>query len=125
MTQQAKTINLPVGRVVQGNLYKGNDKDADGNPLLVKSGPNMGQPRLDFYFAVAIAKGAEQHWATTPWGSEIWATGHAAFPNVASSPAFAWKVKDGDSTIPNKKGKKPCDQTGFRGHWIVSLSSGY
>jgi hypothetical protein len=122
---QDKTINLPVGQVVGGDLYKGSDKDAEGKPLLVKSGPNTGQPRLDFYFAVAIPKGAEQHWASTPWGADIWATGHAAFPNVASSPKFAWKITDGDSAIPNSKGKKPCERTGYPGCWVVALSSGF
>jgi len=125
MSQQTP-IRFPVARVVSGNLYKGNDKDAEGKPLTVKTpGPDFGKPRLDYYFAIAIPKGAEQHWAATEWGAKLWAVGHAAFPNIASSPAFSWKVKDGDSQIPNKKGKKPCDQPGHPGHWVVGLSSGF
>lgn len=122
----AKTILTPVGRIVQGSLYKGNDKDAEGKPLVTKSGPNAGQARLDYYFAIAIPKIAgHTHWSQTDWGQLIWATGHAAFPQAAQSPTFAWKVKDGDSTIPNRKGKRPCDQEGFPGHWILSFSSGF
>ena len=122
----AKTILTPVGRIVQGSLYKGNDKDAEGKPLVTKSGPNAGAARLDYYFAIAIPKIAgHTHWSQTDWGQLIWATGHAAFPQAAQSPTFAWKVKDGDSTIPNRKGKRPCDQEGFPGHWILSFSSGF
>ena len=123
----ANPVNLttPVGRLVRGSLYKGNDKDAEGKPLVVKTGPQAGTPRLDYYFAIAIPKGTETHWASTAWGAEIWNTGYAAFPQAAGSPAFAWKVIDGDSQVPNKKGKKPCDNTGYPGHWVVGFSSGY
>lgn len=122
----AKTILTPVGRIVQGSLYKGNDKDAEGKPLVTKSGPNAGQARLDYYFAIAIPKiPGHTHWSQTDWGQLIWAVGHAAFPQAAQSPTFAWKVKDGDSTTPNRKGKRPCDQEGFPGHWILSFSSGF
>jgi hypothetical protein len=126
MTTDTRTSFLtPAGRLVKGSLYKGNDKDAEGKPLVVKSGPNMGQPRKDFYFALAIPKGPEQHWAQTEWGAKIYAAGQAAFANAFQSPAFAWKVKDGDSTIPNRKGKVPAKQEGYPGHWVLSFSSGY
>lgn len=121
-----KDILFPIGRLVRGSLYKGQDKDAEGKPLVVKSGPNTGQPRLDFYFAVAIPKTPGQtHWAQTEWGAQIWAVGHAAFPQAAQAPSFAWKVVDGDSTVPNKKGRKPCDNEGYPGNWVVQFSSGY
>jgi hypothetical protein len=120
-----KDILFPIGRLVRGSLYKGQDKDAEGKPLIVKNGPNAGQARLDFYFAVAYPKTPGQHWAQSDWGSQIWAVGHAAFPQAAQSPAFAWKVIDGDSTVPNKKGRKPCDNEGYAGHWVVQFSSGY
>jgi len=121
-----KDILFPVGRLVRGSLYKGQDKDAEGKPLVVKSGPNTGQARLDFYFAVAIPKQpGHTHWAQTDWGQLIWGVGHAAFPQAAQAPSFAWKVIDGDSTVPNKKGRKPCDNEGYKGNWVVQFSSGY
>jgi len=121
-----KDILFPVGRLVRGSLYKGQDKDAEGKLLVIKSGPNAGHPRLDFYFAVAIPKTAgHTHWAQTEWGQLIWGVGHAAFPQAAQAPSFAWKVVDGDSTIPNKKGRKPCDNEGYKGNWVVQFSSGY
>ena len=124
----AESINFttPVGRLVEGSLYKPSTTDAEGNPLVVKSGPNAGQARTDYYFALAIPKGAEQHWASTDWGANIWEVGHKSFPNgQANSPAFAWKVIDGDSAVPNRKGRKPCDKEGHKGHWVLRWSSGY
>jgi hypothetical protein len=115
----------PAGRLVMGSLYKPNTTDAEGKPLVVKSGPNTGQARQDYYFALAIPKGTEQHWAQTPWGAIIYRTGQTDFPQAHQAPTFAWKVKDGNSQVPNRRGKKPCDQEGFPGHWVVSFSSGY
>jgi len=118
-------ITSPVGRIVMGSLYDPSTTDAEGKPLVVKTGPNAGQPRVNYFFALAIPKGAEPHWAHTAWGQQIWACGNQAFPNAAQSPAFAWKIEDGDSQIPNKKGRKPCDNEGWRGHWILKFSGGF
>ena len=73
-------LTLPVGRVVLGNLYKGNSTDIDGKPLVVKQGANAGQPRINFFFAVAIPKSGEQHWSQTAWGQQIHSVGITAFP---------------------------------------------
>lgn len=122
---QKVNITSPVGRIVMGSLYEPSTTDAEGKPLVVKTGPNAGQPRVNYFFALAIPKGAEPHWAHTPWGQQIWNVGNQAFPNAAQSPAFAWKIEDGDSQIPNKKGRKPCDNEGWRGHWILKFSGGF
>lgn len=119
-------VLFPTGRVVQGSLYKAQDKDGDGKPLVVKSGPNIGKPTIKYFFAVAIKKGAEVHWASTEWGAKIWALGHSLWPaGQGQAPTFAWKVEDGDSGIPNKKGKKNNDREGFPGNWVVNFSSGF
>jgi hypothetical protein len=123
--QNSVNLTTPVGRIVQGNLYEAQTKDMDGKPLVVKTGPNAGQPTVRYYFALAIPKGAERHWAETEWGAKIWAVGHAAFPAQAQRPDFAWKIEDGDSTVPNKKNRKPCDQEGFPRNWVMRLSSGF
>ena len=113
---QRVNITSPVGRIVLGSLYDPQDKDAEGKPLVTKSGPNAGQPRVNYFFALAIPKAGEVHWSQTAWGQQIWAVGHAAFPQAAQSPQFAWKIEDGDSQIPNRKGRKPCDTEGHAGH---------
>ncbi len=122
---QRINITSPVGRIVMGSLYDPSTTDAEGKPLVVKTGPNAGQPRVNYFFALAIPKGPEPHWAHTPWGQQIWTVGNQAHPNAAQSPQFAWKIEDGDSQIPNKKGRKPCDNEGWKGHWVVKFSGGY
>lgn len=121
-------ILTPVGRLVQGDCFVGQTKDAEGNPLVVKNGPNMGQPRTDYFMALAIAK-------SDPGYAELWSTiqkeAKAEFPLLFDTngncinPKFAFKMTDGDSQIPNTKGRKPCDREGFPGHWVLNFSSGY
>ena len=116
------TIVSPVGRMVQGSLYNGDANDMDGKPNLYTSGPNAGQPYKAFFFALAIAKGSEAHWSHTPWGKEVYDVGKAASPKTADLPSFAWKIEDGDSRAPNKKGRMNCDREGFPGHWVLKFS---
>lgn len=120
----SEKILTPIGRLVQGSLYEAQTTDPEGRPLVYKSGPDAGKPYSKWFFVLAIPKGNEKHWAETEWGKKIWHVGHSSFPKgQANSPTFAWKLKDGDSQIPNKKGNKPCDQEGFAGHWCLHFSS--
>ncbi len=107
------SILLPVARVVQGDLAK-RQPDTKADDGSVKPG--------GFFFALAVPKKGEAHWNQLPWGQKIWAIGAAAFPAIHANPSFAWKVEDGDSVFPNKKGIKNCDREGFPGHWIVKCS---
>lgn len=116
-------ILFPAGRMVGGNLDKVYPRtEADGKtPKIGRDG----QPEMQCSFGFAIPKGAETHWAQTPWGKTIYDTGAAAHPNLVQSPAFSWKIADGDSTLPNKRGKRPCDQAGYPGHWVIWFSQGW
>lgn len=124
-------ITSPVGRIVMGDLYAPNTTDSEGKPLVVKTGPNAGQPRANYFFALAIPKQpGEQHWAQTAWGQQIWNIGHQAFPQAAQAADFSWKIVDGDSQQPGKlfkgkPGKKPCENEGWPGHWILKFSGGF
>jgi hypothetical protein len=117
----SREILYPVGRLVGGSLYKGQTKNAKGVPFTFKDG----SPRTEWSFGVAFAKVPGQDWKATEWGKVIVAEAVAAAPTIHQTPSFAWKVTDGDSTIPNKKGKKPCDREGNPGHWIVWFSGSY
>lgn len=122
---EAKRINIttPVGRLVGGSLYDPETKDANGNPLTLR---DKVTPRVDYQFAIALPKTPDvQHWANEPWGAPIWALGNSAFPGIAQRPDFAWKITDGDSTMPNKKNRKPCDREGYPGHWVIWFTGGY
>ena len=115
-------ILFPAGRMVGGNLDKLFPRtDSAGKP---KVGTD-GTPEMQCSFGYAIPKAGEQHWAQTAWGKIIYDTGAAAHPNLVQSPAFSWKITDGDSPLPNKKGKRPCDQTGYPGHWVIWFSQGW
>ena len=119
-------VLFPPGRLVWGSVYNPREKDAEGKPQLIKTGPNAGQPTKRWSFGVAIAKGSETHWNQTKWGSDIYNTAARAWPNGQfQAPSFAWKVTDGDSTVPNKAGKKPCDREGYRGCWVLAFDSSY
>lgn len=117
----SRDILFPVGRLVGGSLYKGQTKNAKGLPLTFKDG----SPRTEWSFGVAFDKVPGQHWNQSEWGKQIWAEGVAAAPTIHQTPTFAWKVTDGDSTVPNKKGKKPADREGYPGKWVLWFSGSY
>ena len=122
---EATRITTPVGRLVGGSLYKPQDKDATGSPLVIKTGPDAGKPTVRFWIPVAIPKSGETHWNQTEWGAKIWAVGVAAFPQAHQSPAFAWKIVDGDSRVPNVKGKFAAQNEGYPGHWVLNFGGKY
>lgn len=125
MTASANILT-PTGRMVWGSLYEPRDKDFDGNPLVIKNGPDAGKPTKRWEFGLALKKTpGVAHFASEAWAAGIWAVGHAGHPAAAQRPDFAWKVQDGDSTIPNKRGNKNCDNEDYRGCWILSFSSSY
>lgn len=132
---QADQILLPVARIVQGDLYEPNDTDQQGNKLVVKTGPNVGKERVDYFFALAIPKNpGEQVWWQTAWGGQIYRIAMAAWAawfdpqtGQCKHPRFSWKIVDGDDTTPNPDAemKRNCDREGFPGHWVVKCSSGF
>jgi hypothetical protein len=125
-----------VGRLVQGNVDEPQTKDAQGNPRLVKTGPNAGQPNPQFFIAVAFAKNEPVDPATgqQPFAS-LWGLlcQQAAqdFPNLFPQgpggacihPQFAFKVIDGDGV--DSQGRAWSRLEGFAGHWIVRFASAY
>lgn len=128
MNTESTEILTPVGRLVQGDCFEPRTTDAEGNPLVIKNGPNARKPRVDYFMAIAIPK-------TDAGYSAIWAAIHGAaakaFPSLFDAqgncinPKFAFKVTDGDSQVPNSKGIRPCDREGFAGHWILNFSGGF
>lgn len=122
MSNVTQAFTTPVGRIVWGNLYTARPK-TDNVTKQPKMGKD-GQPLNEWAFGLAIPKGPEAHWNQTAWGAKIWAAGQGSFPaGQYQQPTFAWKVTDGDSQIPNKNQKRPCDAEGYPGHWVLSLST--
>ena len=54
--QNLTQILTPVGRLVQGDCFEPQTTDAEGKPLLIKNGPNAGQPRVEYFMAIAVPK---------------------------------------------------------------------
>jgi hypothetical protein len=126
-TQNENTFLTPVGRIVGGDCHTASDKDMTGAPLTVKTGPNAGTPRVQFFLALAIPKTAPEWPAIS---AKFEAVARAGFPQLFNAqgcidPQFAWKVTDGDSQVPDRKGKRPCDREGYPGHYIVRFASGF
>jgi hypothetical protein len=136
-TAQPKNFVSDTGRILWGDLYAPQTEDIDGNPLLIKNGPDAGKPTQRYNFGLGVEKRpGETHWSQSKLGAEIWAAGYAAFPHLQDPTTrqlpetFAWKVTDGDSTKPGKPfrgkpGRRPCDKEGYPGHWVFSFSSSY
>lgn len=123
-----KEVTFDPGRVVWGAPGKTIDKDRKtGKPLTDK----QGKPRIKCDFGVAIPKnGTTSFWQTT-WGAALYQVALASFPNLfdpttrALLPGrkFSFKVTDGDSDVPNENGRKPCEQEGYPGCWVVAFGS--
>ena len=108
----------PVGRLVQGGPFSYSDTNMDGKPLT----DSNGNPRKDYFMAIAIAKNSPE-WDA--FKALIDGAAAAAFPHHWHTPTFSNKITDGDGTIPDARGVRPCDKEGFAGHWVVRFSSGF
>jgi len=84
-----------------------------------------GQQQMETFVAIAIPKTpGHTSWQQTDWGAQMVRLATADWPRGESrSPTFAWKVEDGDSTVPNKRGVANNTREGFPGHWIVKAST--
>lgn len=115
----------PVGRLVQGDCFEGQTKDQQGNPYLVKNGPNKGQPMTKYFVAVAFKKG-DPAWLAFKKQMEDTARRDfpALFPNPVGpcvNPNFAMKIIDGDGV--DQTGRQNSTKEGFAGHEMVRFSS--
>lgn len=123
---EAAKFTSPIGRLVSGSVSEAFDKDYEGKPLVIKTGPDAGKPTVRYNFGVAFPKVPGKHWSeTSELGALIWATGYAHMPAHAGHKDFAWKVNDGDSIEVNGKGNRPCDNEGWPGHWVYQFSSAF
>lgn len=116
-------FTAPTGRLVWGDPTKLRQKtdQKTGAPRTKKDG----SPLMSCDFGVAYSKADP---ATAPFLALLRAADKAAWPafhgpdGMPLRADFADKITDGDSQVPNKKGKKPCERDGYAGHWVVSYS---
>lgn len=127
MTEPTQILT-PVGRIVQGDCFKGRGTDMQGNPLTIKTGPRAGEPRSEWFVALAVRKD-DPGWPVLQ--AAIHQAARAGFPNMfdaqgnCTNPNFSFKYTDGDSQVAGPTGRRPCDNEGFPGHWILKFRSGF
>lgn len=128
MSANKEDILTPAGRLVSGDCFEPQKTDAEGRPLVIKNGPNAGQPRVDYFMGLAIPKTDPEF---GPMYAKILGVAKADFPTLFDAagncinPKFAFKVTDGDSTVPNTKGVAPVTREGYAGHWVLHFSGGF
>ncbi len=123
MSKENIELITPPGILVWGDVHKAQPKtDRNGQPKLRGDGTQLAM----FDFGVAIPKTAAA-WKDEPgYGQTIHAAGVRLWPTGQHAwPAFAWKITDGDSAVPNKKGIAPNTREGYPGHWILAFSGMY
>ena len=100
------------GRIVMGHPIKRQQMtDNKGNKL----NHDDGTPKTNVFFALAVPKGAEQDWKQTEWGQTVVSVASTGYRNGETNRHdFSWKIEDGDSQTPNKKGRKNCETEGHR-----------
>jgi len=119
MAKDYAKITTPVGRLVSSSLYDPRTKDSDGKIMTFKDGTL----KAEYSIGIAIPKGTETQWNQTEWGAQIWAIADKGWPGgYVNAPTFSWKIQDGDSVVPNKKGIKNVDREGYPGHWVLYAS---
>jgi hypothetical protein len=131
MSQKPTEVLTPVGRLVGGHpmkrdgVTKRNQQTKVDEPVMITD-PSTGQQvqATEVYIGIAIPKSGETHWNQTEWGAKLYQAATVGWPGGEyNSQTFAWKITDGDSPIPNKRGKKPCDREGYPGHWVLNCST--
>lgn len=113
----------PLGRIVGGHPMDHKPAtDDDGKPKI----NDAGQPMMVTFFYFALPKNGSTDFKQTELGRICVAEAAAAWPNGEyNAPDFAWKVIDGDSTVPLRGGKPaPNTREGWPGHWVLRLSTG-
>lgn len=115
----AHRLVSPRARLVLGDAFKGSDKDNMGRPRTTLKG----EPKIQYFIGIAVPK-------TDPGAQTMIDTLRTAaaegFRNgEQNSPAFSWKYEDGDSTVPNSKGKIPCERPGWAGCWVFKFSTSF
>lgn len=130
MTQHNIKLTSPRGRYVQGSPWTPNTTDQNGQPLVVKTGPNAGQPTQEWFMAVAYRKDDPETMpyllklgtlAAVTWPAFFPSGAQGVFPFGCTHPRFSFKIKDGDGVDDN--GKPNRDKPGFAGCYVVTYST--
>lgn len=123
---EATVYNPGNGPLAAGRLVGGHPgrmelvKDNAGNPKMRADGTQQ----QTCYFSVAYPKNDP---AAAAFIQHLRDVDRAAYPSMHGPdglpfPTFSSKIEDGDSHIPNKKGKIPNQRDGWAGNWVVKYA---
>lgn len=124
-------IVSPIGRLVEGDPWTAQEKDANGQLRVIKTGPNAGRPNPQFYIGLAVPKlvNGQNNPDFAAFYAFVDQVARAGWPNLfpnggpCTRQDFAWKIRDGDGF--SREGKPLKDKPGFAGHWIISFASSF
>lgn len=125
-------IASPIGRLVAGDPFTPSTTDGNGQPRLYKSGPQQGQPKSEYYIALAVPKFIQGQpngdWASLDaqvqaFARAVWPTMFDAASGACIRQDFAWKIQDGDGM--SKQGVKLFEKEGYPGCWIINFASSF
>ena len=116
---EAQAIVTPRGRLVGGSFFKPTTTDFEGRPLT----DAQGNPTQEYIMQVAFPKSdplTQTIIDAVNRAASVRGNG-TAYPSHAAS--YAFKIKDGDSTVPDLSGKTPNSKTGWAGHYVVTFKT--
>lgn len=114
-------LTSPVGRIVAGDIYDLVEQKGDnGQPKLIKTGTNAGQPLKQRWFHIAVPKTPGiVDFKQDPQLQAMVQAAQVSWPRGEfQQPRFAWKIEDGDQ--PNQNGKF---NEYARGHWLIKFAT--
>ena len=132
-------FTTPVGKLVQGDCFKGSTTNQDGTPRTIKTGPNKGNPTTSYFFAVAYPKLLANGAPNEPFYKlyrEIIDVARAGYPQLFTGPVdgftgkpgsvrptMSYKVIDGDGVDEN--GVQNNTKPGFAGCYVIRFGGQY
>lgn len=124
-------IVSPIGRIVEGDPWTAQEKDASGQLRVIKTGPNAGKPNPQFYIGLAVPKlvNGQNNQDFAAFYAFVDQVARTGWPNLFPNGGpcirqdFAWKIRDGDGF--SREGKPLKDKPGFAGHWVISFASSF
>lgn len=133
------SFTSPVGRMVYGSVWEGRSTDKNGNPKVIKNGPNAGKPLTTWSFGVAVPKvlaNGTPNPEIDNFRRQVIEVARAGYPQFFNGPVdaftgkpgcthprMAFKISDGDGV--DGDGKQNNQKEGWAGHWIINFSSSY
>lgn len=125
-----KQILFPVGRLISGSVSEPDpSKDDDGKPKFDAAGG----PLSTIWFIVAIPKTKvriEEESFISPitgqpvfWGKQLLDVAIEEDPTMHLIPTYSRKFRDGDSAVPDAKGKIINTKANYPGNWVFTFSS--